>query len=73
LFWRTKISQIEIDSNLDIEKSKNNAIIKNIKSLHPYIFLGDNKKLQLEIIMRYKNILFNSGSFIDSIKEGLNY
>lgn len=73
LFWRKRISQIEIDSNLDIEKSKNNAIIKNIKSLHPYVFLSNDKKIQLETIMKYKNILFKSKSFIDSIKEGLNY
>jgi hypothetical protein len=73
LFWKSRISCIEIDSNIDIEKTKNNSIIKNIKSLHPYVFVGNNKKLQLEIIMRYKNILFDSNSMIESIKEGLNH
>lgn len=73
LFWKNRIFHIEIDSNLDIEKTKNNSIIKNIKSLHPYVFVSDNKKLQLETIMRYKNILFDSNSMIESIKEGLNH
>ena len=71
LFWKKRISCIEIDSNIDIEKTKVNATIKKIKSLHPYVFLGDNKKLQLDIIMRYKNILFDSNDFIRSFKEGL--
>jgi len=73
LFWKTRISYIEIDSDINIEKTKNNSIIKNIKSLHPYVFVSDNKKLQLETIIRYKNILFKSSSFIESFKEGLNY
>ena len=71
LFWKERISCIEIDSNIDITSSKRNAIIKNIKSLHPYVFASGNKKLQFEIIMRYKNILFDSENFIDYIKEGL--
>lgn len=71
LFWKNRISKIEIDSGYDIETSKRNAIIKNIKSLHPYVFANGDKKLQLETIMRYKNILFDSDNFIRSIKEGL--
>ncbi len=71
LFWKKRISHIEIDSNINLEKTKDNAVIKKIKSLHPYVFLGDNKKLQLETILRYKNILFDSNDFIRSFKEGL--
>jgi len=73
LFWKNRISYIEIDSKIDMKLSKRNAIIKNIKSLHPYIFTSGNEKLQFEIIMRYKNILFDSDSFIDCLKEGLVY
>ena len=73
LFWKKRISKIEIDSSIDLQKAKNHAILKNIISLHPYIFIeGSDKKLQLEIILRYKNILFQDTSIIESFKEGLH-
>lgn len=72
LFWKKRISNINIDIDKNIEIYESNALLKNIYAIHPYIFNSRiDYNVKIKTISKYNNILFDSQNFIDKIKSKL--
>ena len=72
LFWKSRITDVKIDSDIDLEKIKNHSIMKKIKELHPYEFTSSKlTKRQVDIINSYKNVFGIEDNFIEEFKKKL--
>ncbi len=71
LFWKNRISQIEIDYSLDMTKAKYYSALRNIMAVNPFVFKdGSNKNLQIETFFKYRKTIFSDVNFLELYKEG---
>ncbi len=67
LFWKNRISDVQINSELNYDEAKKIADYKNIVNLHPEIFTLGQEKLKIETILKYKknnDLIFEIKNFI---------
>lgn len=72
LFWKSRITDVKIDSDIDLQKIKKHSIMKKIKELHPYEFTSSKlTKRQVDLINSYKNVFGIEDNFIEEFKKKL--
>lgn len=74
LFWRSRIKEIKIDSDIDIVLANDIAAIKKVKALYAYEFISkDLTQRQVDLILAYKNVFGIKDNIIENFKKKINF
>ena len=74
LFWKSRIKEIKIDSDIDMDLANDIAAIKKVKALYFTEFTSkDLTQRQVDLIMSHKNVFGIKDNIIESFKKKINF
>jgi hypothetical protein len=70
LFWKSRIKEIKIDSDIDLQLANDIAAVKKVKALYANEFTSqDLTQRQVDLILAHKNIFSIKDDFIQNLKK----
>jgi hypothetical protein len=70
LFWKSRIKEIKIDSDIDLQLANDIAAVKKVKALYANEFISqDLTQRQVDLILAHKNVFSIKDDFIQNLKK----